>query len=777
MTIFQKQLFQTLSTVEGSGTFMSSSVKTFIQPGLEVEGVGELGFPLPPILTKSLIKVAHKAPFGKGSETVLDENVRSAWEIDEDELTFNNEDWELFLNRILASIKRDLGIADREVEASLYKMLIYEEGDFFLPHQDSEKEPGMFGTLVVGLPSKHTGGEIHVRFGGEEEVVDFSPAASDYKIPYVAFYADCEHEIKKVTSGYRVCLVYNLIQRINSPKIQSPEFGTQQQRLAKLLKDNTLIFANRPKAILLGHQYTPTNFSKNTLKNNDAPRAEVLLNAAVEAGYFANLALVTNHLSGELMEDYDDYYYRKRSKRRYYDDYDDYEEEEDDGDAKMGEVYEHTIDVKHWQENDLPDLGYLTFEESDLIAEFTVGEGDPIEQEKEGYTGNAGMTLDYWYHYGAVILWPKSSHAEILNNRPIATQMNWIDFYLKHWEDEELGSQAFVKRVIEGLQQETKSEEDDFRKGQSDYTTVAKGLVQIGDKSFMKNSLPLLTNVFADVRRPEWVALIQKFDPLYFDSVFVSNGNSRNPLKVNFLLNLLKDFLGTEDYKLQSFAHQHIEHLPKYFAQLAFVKEQESTFSFNPNYRYFYNYNTSKEETIKALISNTLKLSQTKEEDTDWVEKTTASITKKINRPFINEILTPTLLAELPPHTALANALRQVCIEDLQKRTEIKPSPPPTWTRPVPEKNNSHGYYSYDDVWKMLKAFLQSPTEQTYRYTANQDYRDRVTAAIKSVEIDLSYVTSKVGRPYTLILKKTQAAYEKDLNRWKEDMELLGKLR
>jgi len=774
MTTFQKQLFETLSTVEGSGTFMSSSVKKFVQPGLEVEGVGELGFPLPPVLTKALIEVAHKAPFGKGSETVLDDNVRSAWEIDEDELSFHNEDWELFLNRILASVQRDLGIEDREVAASLYKMLIYEEGDFFLPHQDSEKEPGMFGTLVVGLPSKHTGGEIHVRFGGEEEVVDFSPAASDYKIPYVAFYADCEHEIKPVTSGYRVCLVYNLIQRINSPKIESPEFGTQQERLVKLLKNNTSIFANRPKAILLGHQYTPTNFSENALKNSDAPRADVLLEAAEKAGYFANLALITNHLSGELMEDYDDYYYRRR-KRRYYDDYE--EEEEDSSDAEMGEVYECSIDVKYWQENDLPNLGYLTFDESDLMAEFTVGEGSPIEQQKEGYTGNAGMTLDYWYHYGAVILWTKDSHAEILNNRPIDVQMNWIDFYLEHWEEEELGSQAFVRRVIKGLQQEPQSEDDDFRSSRSDYTSVTKGLVKIGEKSFMKDSLPLLTNVFAGIRRSEWIALMQKYDPLYFDSVFVSNGNSRDPLKVNFLLNLLKDMLDTKTQKLQSFAHQHIEHLPKYFAQIVFVEEQGSAFSFNPNYRYFYNYNTSKEETIKALIANALKLSQTKTEDTDWVQKTTASITKKINHPFINDLLVPTLLEELPPHTALANSLREVCVEDLQKRTAIKPTPPPTWTRSVPKSTGSRSYYSYDDVWEMLADFLQSPTEQVYRYTAKQDLRDRVVSAISNVKLDLSYTTSKVGRPYTLILKKTQTAYEKDLNRWNEDMVLLEKLR
>ena len=44
-----------------------------------------------------------------------------------------------------------------------------------------------------------------------------------------------------------------------------------------------------PAAILLGHQYTPANFSSNTLKHNDGPRAGVLLKAASKAGYFAQI--------------------------------------------------------------------------------------------------------------------------------------------------------------------------------------------------------------------------------------------------------------------------------------------------------------------------------------------------------------------------------------------------------------------------------------------------------------------------------------------------------
>jgi hypothetical protein len=41
-------------------------------------------------------------------------------------------------------------------------MLVYEKGQFFVAHQDSEKNDAMIGTLVVTLPSAYTGGTLLV---------------------------------------------------------------------------------------------------------------------------------------------------------------------------------------------------------------------------------------------------------------------------------------------------------------------------------------------------------------------------------------------------------------------------------------------------------------------------------------------------------------------------------------------------------------------------------------------------------------------------------------
>src|SRR5699024_1581261 len=161
----------------------------------------------------------------------------------------------------------------------------YQKGDFFLPHKDTEKEKGMFGTLIVSLPSKYTGGELEICFDGSKEIADFSK--NSYTLNCAAFYADCEHQVKPLTSGYRVCLVYNLVQQKPGKKIEPKSIQTHVNRLSELLKEESP--THKPDIVLLGHQYTPENFSAENLKLNDRARAEALLLAARQNGYYAKM--------------------------------------------------------------------------------------------------------------------------------------------------------------------------------------------------------------------------------------------------------------------------------------------------------------------------------------------------------------------------------------------------------------------------------------------------------------------------------------------------------
>jgi len=101
-------------------------------------------------------------------------------------------------------VKEELGLPTRAtLTAELHSLLVYEPGQFFLPHQDSEKDDAMVGSLVVSLPSAHTGGELVIDHAGQSNAY----RASKEELTFVAFYADCPHQVTPVRSVKYTSLV------------------------------------------------------------------------------------------------------------------------------------------------------------------------------------------------------------------------------------------------------------------------------------------------------------------------------------------------------------------------------------------------------------------------------------------------------------------------------------------------------------------------------------------------------------------------------------------
>ena len=115
------------------------------------------------------------------------------------------------LDAMLDAMRMTLGLpANARLVPHLHNLLIYESGQFFKPHQDSEKIDGMVASLVVVLPSAHIGGDLRIR-KGEEKYTFVSENLSATDLQCIAFYADCTHEIATVKQGYRIGLTYNLV--------------------------------------------------------------------------------------------------------------------------------------------------------------------------------------------------------------------------------------------------------------------------------------------------------------------------------------------------------------------------------------------------------------------------------------------------------------------------------------------------------------------------------------------------------------------------------------
>ena len=327
--------------------------------------------------------------------------------------------WEATFGAVLDGVRDELGLPHAtKLRAELHAMLVYGKGQFFLPHQDSEKDDAMVGTLVVSLPSAHTGGELVVEHGGES----LTYRTSKEELSFVAFYADCRHEVRPVKSGYRVTLTFNLL----ADSAAGAQGAGPVADLAHCLTEHFTTPATRryghtdldpPNRLvyLLDHEYTQRGLNWNRLKGVDAGRAALLRAAAERAGCEAVLALA------EVKETWDAW----PSDEDQWDDYDYEEAEDDDEDYDYEDVSrDQGGDHDEYQLNDLIDdevtLGWWTspdgaggepislhVPDSEVCATTPSANLTPYQSEYEGYMGNYGNTLDRWYRRAAVVVWAR----------------------------------------------------------------------------------------------------------------------------------------------------------------------------------------------------------------------------------------------------------------------------------------------------------------------------------------------------------------------------------
>jgi len=418
----RERLARLLDDAEAPGAFSAQILAPAGTLQVEVEGVGAVPVPVRALLAKKLIAVAQPAKFGRGEQTLTDTSVRDTSEITPDLVTLDGPTWETTLRAVLDGVRDELGLPPTtKLRAELHAMLVYGKGQFFLPHQDSEKDDAMVGTLVVSLPSAHTGGELVVEHGGESVTY----RTSKEELSFVAFYADCRHEVKPVKSGYRVTLTLNLLADSETDAhgagpaadlahCLTEHFTTPATRRygrTNLGPPNRLVY-------LLDHEYTQRGLNWNRLKGVDAERATLLRAAAKGAGCEAVLALA------EVKETWDAW----PSDSDPWDDYDYYHDKEEDEEEEEDSDYDASrdrgSDHDDYQLNDLIDdeitLGWWTspdgmggepvslyVPDSEVCATTPSANLAPYQSEYEGYMGNYGNTLDRWYRRAAVVVWAR----------------------------------------------------------------------------------------------------------------------------------------------------------------------------------------------------------------------------------------------------------------------------------------------------------------------------------------------------------------------------------
>lgn len=405
-----------MSKVKRAGEYFVQGAIDMPLPRVEIDGIGIVSFPVPPEQIARIIAQAERAPYGRGEETIHDTSVRKVWQLAPGTVRITGKSWENAMQVILDRVSAGLGRPEGSTSAEFYKLLIYDPGAFFTSHRDTEEADHMFGTLVVNLPSPHAGGDLIIRHAGREAIVRLS-GADLTELAFAAFYADCEHEVRPVTTGHRVCLIYNLIQgpsrQAGGASLKAPHYDAEIAAASRCL-EAAFAAANAPRKIvwLLEHQYSPDGLAFSALKNADAARAKVLAQAAETAGCVAHLGLVHIEENGPAEPRYQPYdRYRRRSRWDYSE-----PEVDENADFEIVEISDGRQYIDHWIDPEDRDasFGEIPLGENELLPKGALDNEKPDQQRLTEATGNEGASFERSYHRAALVIWPRTGFASVL---------------------------------------------------------------------------------------------------------------------------------------------------------------------------------------------------------------------------------------------------------------------------------------------------------------------------------------------------------------------------
>jgi hypothetical protein len=749
-----------LGKVRRPGDFFAAGTTGLLAPLLEVEGVGPVALPLLPIQARELIGVADPAPYGRGEQTVVDPAVRRCWQIGPDRVRIRGRRWAQTLEMILARVAEGLGV-DAPITAEFYKLLLYDEGSFFIGHRDTEKTPGMFATLVVALPSSFVGGELVVRHKGREVRLDLccnDPAEA----AFAAFYADCVHEVLPVTKGYRLNLVYNLVRGGRGRPPEPPDYAGEQARVAALLQ--AWCHAKRrpgdasPEKLVypLEHAYTIAELGFTTLKGADAAVVGVLTTAAQQAGCDLHLALLTVEESGAA--DYSESYGSHRGR---------WDAMEDEFEA--GEVFDRYMTLSNWHRLDdsTSPLGDIPVEAEEFSPPDACDDLEPDEEHFHEATGNEGASFERTYRRAALVLWPSERIFAVLSQAGLSVTLPYLDDLTQRWADSAGDRQSPLWREAHDLaghmlaQWPTQAWHPREDKASSDATRMLTLLTQLDDTALIECFLTEVTAT-GHYDKGDNAAILAALDRLpppqakaLIERIVAGTAITFLGANADLLARAAAAWGPGRAATLMSAATQLIEALPgDPAARTALQEPWQRPSRVDPSIVIGLLTGLSLIDPMLAERSMDHILAWPKTYDRDAVLIPAARIL---------------VGADTTQGTAAIDRLQAACVAHLRARIAEPLSPPADWQRTSTLPCRCQHCAE-------LARFLADPERQTWVLKAAEAARSHVEESIRRAGSDLDTTTDRRGRPYSLVCTKNQASYDRRAKQRRQDLKDLALL-
>jgi hypothetical protein len=759
-----------LSTAIGqaarSSKFCAVGCLPDVDPGIKVEGLGTIKLPLTRTMAKELIAACRVAPYGKGTQTLVNKNVRSAFELDPNSFCLSGQ-WNVAIADAMPLVAGQLGLPADQLEASLYKLLVYEKGGFFLSHRDSEKHDRMVASMIVVLPNQFEGGSLVVRHCAVKKTLTFDQAAGGKAPCYAAFYADCEHEVGRITSGVRLCLAYNLVLK---PKRVKPSTAANPAAPADVLAESIGSWVRRepakPLVFALEHHYTERGLSPDLLKGVDRQVADLVAIAAEKTNCVVHLVQVARHLlqfadDGSFSRGYSHYHHAPKRA------------------LEIGETYEDDLIGTQWTDvrGTKQPWGDMAFDLSAIVSSVPIDDWKPTSEEFEGYTGNAGNTLDRWYHRSAIVVWHRDHHFDVIASSGAADSIPLFCSMAakltktpkKRFQEARVDCIRFARAIIARWPHRTtgyghaatreKSPYDDFPKcllTLHDRDTIAMFLTKLAEQD---QSSRLSSLVMAACREFGWSAFAHELPGL-----ISSRPNSRGRQEIPFRdVEWLSAFCcdKTADTDKSTLAHE--------LCALAVERFCEPLPSAPTHYSPHLRRESSDSEKSLPLLVKALVVSGRDEGLSvviDFVQGSPDEFS-------LGDCQVPCLKSLIPwsrkqfglVHPRLASWLNSVR-QKLESATARHPVRPTDWVRPA-------DLACQCQYCAALKAFLSDATNKVGRIPAREDMRRHLIGIIGRHQCDVNYALERKGSPFSLVLTKTDGSFERAVKLFEANRRLL----
>lgn len=422
----------------------------------------------------------------------------------------------------------------------------------------------------------------------------------------------------------------------------------------------------------------------------------------------------------------------------------------------------------------------IAFDFRAIVSSTPLVDWTPTSEDFEGYTGNAGNTLDRWYHRSAVVLWKRNHHFDVVASSGAA---NYIPQFCtmvarlsttprKRLDEARNECLRFARALIDnwpcrpagygGYPGRKEPSLDPFADQLlllHDRDTIARFLSKMGEQD---HSQSLKSFVVAACQEFGWGAFAPQLKGLLTLSEGVRADNEIPFRDIEWLSAFC--CAPAEDADKPALARALCALATQHFCHATPRRWTYRSPDDSPERRLP---ETSLPHLIRALLASG------RDEELSQVIHV---VQHKRDVFGLGEFQVPCLktlipwsrnrFGDVPPQLA---SWLQAVRDDLQSATATPPAVPADWARPANAK-------CHCEYCARLNAFLADPASATGKIPAREEKRQHLIAMIDRHQCDATHALERKGTPYSLVLRKTTGSFDRAVKQFHVDCQLLREL-